>query len=109
MSLKRFATRRDATEPAILRALAKVGAEYLLLDPFDVLVLFRGALTMLDCKTTKGKPTRNQTVLVERGWPLRFVTTPVAALEAIGALKETTNAVRLSVDEPVVTLRVKGI
>lgn len=87
MSLKRFATRRDATEPAILRALAKVGADYVLLDAFDVLVLFRGRLTMLDCKTAKGRPTRNQQVLVQRGWPLRFVKTEEEALQAIGAME----------------------
>lgn len=87
MSHKQVTTRRDATEPAILRAIAKVGADYLLLDPFDVLVLFRGRLTMLDCKTATGRPTRNQTVLIQRGWPLRFVTTPEAALLAIGAMR----------------------
>jgi len=87
MSLKRHATRRDQTEPAILRALAQVGADYIRLDAFDVLVWFRGALTMLDCKSAKGRRTRNQQVLVDRGWPLRFAKTPEEALRAIGALK----------------------
>ncbi len=86
MSLKRYATRRDATEPEILRALSKVGAEYILLDAFDVLVLFRGQVFMIDCKTKKGRPTRNQDVLVTRGWPLRYAVTAEDALRAIGAI-----------------------
>lgn len=90
MTVKRFATRRDSTEPEILRALYDVGADYILLDPFDVLVLFRGNLTMLDCKSPKGKPTRNQTVLVERGWPLHYVRTAEQALVAIGAIQQVT-------------------
>ena len=84
MSLNRFATRRDATEPAILRTLAQVGADYILLDAFDVLVHFRGALFMLDCKTARGRPTRSQARLVRRGWPLRFVTTPADVLTVLG-------------------------
>lgn len=92
MSLKRYATRRDTSEPAILRALAQVGADYILLDAFDTLVLFRGQLFMLENKTGRGKKgtmrskTRNQEVLIERGWPLRFVSTPEQALAAIGAV-----------------------
>jgi hypothetical protein len=34
--------KRDATESAILQALTRVGAQYVLLQPFDVLVWFRG-------------------------------------------------------------------
>jgi hypothetical protein len=85
MSLKRHATRRDASEPAILRALAKAGADYIRLDAFDVLVLFRGRITMLECKVKGGRKTRNQQVLVERGWPVHFVITAEEALAAIGA------------------------
>lgn len=80
----RRASRRDATEPEILRALSQVGADFILLDPFDVLVLFRGQLVMLDCKTAKGRPTRNQQVLIDRGWPLHFVRTAEEALAVIG-------------------------
>ncbi len=79
--------KRDATEPEILRALARVGADYILLDAFDVLVWFRGRLTMLDCKAEKGRVTRNQQVLIDRGWPLRFAKTPEEALQAIGAIR----------------------
>lgn len=92
MSLTRYATRRDASEPAILRAIWKAGARYILLDPFDVLVLYRGAITMLEVKTPKtkttrrGRMTRNQELLVQEGWPVRFVETPEEALAAIGAI-----------------------
>jgi Holliday junction resolvase len=53
MSLKRYATRRDKTEPAILQALASVGAKYLLLDAVDVLALYKGRVYLLECKTPK--------------------------------------------------------
>lgn len=78
--------RRDRTEPEILRALHKAGADYILLDTFDVLVLFRSGVYLLDCKTAKGKPTRGQQLLIDRGWPLKFVRTPDEALSAIGAI-----------------------
>ena len=85
MSLKRYATRRDQSEPAILRAISAVGADYILLDAFDVLVLFRGQVHMLECKTPKkGRQTVNQKELVRRGWPLHFVSTVDQALAAIG-------------------------
>ena len=88
MSLNRYATRRDESEPEILRALQRVGADYLLLDAFDVLVLFRGSLVMLDCKTPKiGRITKRQKTLVDRGWPVRFVKTADEALQAIGAMR----------------------
>jgi hypothetical protein len=76
--------RRDATEKAILRTLRQVGADYVLLDPFDVLVLFRGRLFMLDCKTAEGRATVRQRDLVARGWPLRFVVTEEETLKALG-------------------------
>ena len=80
----RYAAKRDATEPDILRALHAAGADYILLEPFDVLVLFRGRLIMLDCKTGRGRATRNQAGLLDRGWPLVFVRSPEDALRAIG-------------------------
>jgi hypothetical protein len=76
--------KRDATEQAILRTLRQVGADYVLLDPFDVLVLHRGRLYMLDCKTPAGVPTERQKDLILRGWPLRYVITPDDALKVLG-------------------------
>jgi len=85
VSLHRYNPRRDRTEPAILQALHRVGARYLTCDPFDVLVLFRGAVFMLECKTEKGRPTRTQELLLAEGWPVVVVRTPAEALRAIGA------------------------
>ena len=76
--------KRDATEAVILRTLRQVGADYVLLDPFDVLVWFRGQLFMLDCKTATGRATKHQRELIARGWPLRFVVTEAETLKAIG-------------------------
>jgi hypothetical protein len=87
MSLTRWGTRRDRSEPAIRKALWQAGAKFLLLDPFDLLVLFRGKVFLLECKTGKGKATRGQELLVEDGWPVIFVKTPEEALQAIGALE----------------------
>lgn len=87
MSLTRWGTRRDQSEPAIRKALGRVGARFLLLDPFDLLVLFRGKVYLLECKTGKGKSTRCQDLLVQDGWPVIFVTTPEQALKAIGAME----------------------
>lgn len=87
MGLNSYRTRRDATEPEIRRALSDVGATWMMLDPFDLLVLYRGKVTMLECKTKKGKPTESQELLVRNGWPLVYVRTPEEALQAIGAMR----------------------
>ena len=84
----RYAAKRDQSEKSILQALAIVGADYILLDAFDVLVWYQGRIVLLECKTPKkGRKTVSQKNLVERGWPLHFVTTPEQALKAIGAMK----------------------
>ena len=80
-----LAAKRDATEHAILDALSDVGAQYLLLTAIDVLVLFRGKLMLLECKSPGGRRTETQDDLVSRGWPVRFVETPAEAWRAIGA------------------------
>lgn len=87
MSLKRWNARRDATEPAIKQALDQIGAQHLSLDTFDLLVLFRGRLFMLDAKTRQGRPTKTQETLIALGWPLTYVETPDDALKAIGAVR----------------------
>lgn len=95
MSLRRFAAKRDVTEPGICLALKQAGADYILLDKFDLLVLYRGQLYMLDAKTPRGKgpkgsqgrTTSAQDDLLKRGWPLRMVVDEMAALKAIGAVR----------------------
>ena len=87
MSLKRYAAKRDQSEKAILQALKQVGADYLLLDKFDALVFYKGQLTMLEVKTGKGRITKSQQELADRGWPVQFVRDVDSALKAIGAMK----------------------
>ncbi len=86
MSLNRYNARRDANEPAVVKALQQVGAQVIRLDDWDLLVLYRRRLFMLDVKMPSGKPTLTQERLLRDGWPLTFVETPDAALRAIGAI-----------------------
>jgi len=79
--------RRDRSERPIVQALRHAGAKVILLDKFDMLVLYRDRLTMLDAKTGKGKATAAQDALIAEGWPLRYVADVDAALQAIGAVR----------------------
>lgn len=86
MSLNRWNARRDANERPIVRALRQAGAQVLLLDDFDLLVLYRKRLSMLDAKTAHGRTTSAQDALIAAGWPLQLVEDEIAALRAIGAI-----------------------
>ena len=86
MGLSRWGTRRDGNEGEVMRAIAKVGALYIILDAFDLLVLFRGRTYMMEVKTRTGKLTDSQKELLNRGWPLHVVRSPEEALKVIGAL-----------------------
>jgi hypothetical protein len=57
------------------------------LDLFDLLVLYRGKLFMLDAKTGKGRATPVQARLSQQGWPLAYVKSEIEALRAIGAVQ----------------------
>lgn len=83
----RRAAKRDTTEPAIVAALLQVGASVLRLDAFDLLVLYRSHLFMLDAKSPGGRQTASQQRLIAGGWPLTFVETPIGALRCIGAIR----------------------
>ena len=87
MSLKRWNAKRDANEPQILAALRKAGAEVLVLDVIDALVLYRGRVFLLDIKSATGRPTALQQGLVAAGWPLAFVRDELSALKCIGAIR----------------------
>jgi hypothetical protein len=76
--------KRDAAEPAIVQALRQAGCRVLLLDKFDMLVLYRGAVFMLDAKTGKGKATEAQDALIREGWPLTLVSDVEGAYRAVG-------------------------
>lgn len=79
--------KRDRSERPIIQALRQVGCQVLPLDKFDLLVLYRNQLFMLDAKTGKGKPTEAQDALVREGWPLVFVATVEEAFAAVGIEK----------------------
>lgn len=87
MSLKRWNARRDKNEKPIVRALKQAGAQVMRLDAFDLLVLYRGKLFMLDPKTAKGRTTSAQDELTAEGWPLCYVKDEIEALRAIGAIR----------------------
>lgn len=87
MSLKRWNPRRDQNERAIVQALERAGAQVLRLDVFDLLVLYRGRLFMLDAKMPTGRPTKAQDALTAAGWPLAYVEDELSALRQIGALR----------------------
>lgn len=88
MSLHRWNAKRDATEPGIVKALRKAGSEIIRLDAFDLLVLYRRQLFMLDAKSPGGQATLAQEKLIAAGWPLHYVTDELAALRVIGAIRE---------------------
>ena len=93
MTLNRYATRRDTSEPAIIEALERVGAQVWPLDyPVDLLVRFRERWHLLECKTRYGKATKGRkdkrqaaqwNFIETTGTPV--VTTPMEALQAVGA------------------------
>ena len=90
MSLARFAKKRDKAERPIISALEAVGAEVWVLDtPVDLLTLFRGVWMPLEVKTGKYRKRKEQAAqseTIERA-KIPVVTTPLEALEAMGAVK----------------------
>ena len=91
-----YGARRDENEPEIVKALRAIGCEVEQLDLFDLLVLFRGHVHLLEVKMPLGPrggqkdkmPTEKQQELMDKGWPLKVVRSPNEALRAIGAIKE---------------------
>lgn len=93
MSINRFAKKRDKSEPAIIQALERVGAEIWVLDyPVDLLCRFRSQWFLLEVKTPYGKAGKARTdrrqeaqnnFVASTNTPI--ITTPMEALQAIGA------------------------
>ncbi len=82
------ARRRDANEAAIVQALRAIGAKVRQISAPgvpDLLVLYRGQVTLIECKTKLGSATLAQELLSAEGWPVVVVRTPEAALQAIQA------------------------
>lgn len=92
MSIKRWATRKDAVQKDIIAALEAAGCEVWVIEqPIDLLTLYRGRWMPMECKTPQknGKPRKrtdqaDQTELLQRT-AIPVVTTPIEALRAIGA------------------------
>lgn len=84
MSIKRWNTKRDSTEAAIVNALRLGGCHILRLDSFDLLVLRGCHLYALEIKSEKGRLKPSQKALISEGWPLHIVRTPEEALKAVG-------------------------
>jgi hypothetical protein len=93
MSIKRWATRKDAAQKDIIAALEAVKCEVWVMEqPVDLLTFYRGRWLPLECKTPQknGKARRRadqteQTELIQRT-AIPVVTTPLEALRAIGAV-----------------------
>jgi hypothetical protein len=96
----RRAAKRDHSERDIRDALDAVGAQWLLLCAFDLLVCFRGQLFMLEVKTGKGHTTWLQDRLLARGWPLHIVRTPAEALHVIGAVPMSASESLIANEQP---------
>lgn len=82
------ARKRDTTEAQIVRALQQIGAAVIKLsEPGapDLLVLWRGKLSLLEAKSWRGGATAAQVKRSREGWPVLTVRSSLEALEAIGA------------------------
>lgn len=80
----RRAKKRDTIEADIFEALVLCGCQVLRLDQFDLLVLRRGRITMLEVKTGNAPMTKSQKMLLAEGWPLKIVRSVPDALAAVG-------------------------
>ena len=92
MTLNRYATKRDTSEPEIVAALELVGAIVWKMDrPFDLLVGWCGRLYMLEAKTGKAALNNDQVRELKRcqsaGLPVAVVRSASDALAAIGAVR----------------------
>jgi hypothetical protein len=92
MSLSRRNPRRDANEPAIVKALEKVGALVKRISAAgvaDLLVLYKGRIFLLEVKMPKtGRMTPAQQETTAEGWPVTVVRDEYDALTAIGLLQD---------------------
>jgi hypothetical protein len=87
MSLRRYAAKRDFSEPEIVKALEEVGAKVYRKLPIDLLVYFRGRFHCLEVKTP-GEPKHSSkrckdqdAFIAETGTPI--VKTPEEAIVAL--------------------------
>jgi hypothetical protein len=61
VTLRNYANKRDAAEPAIVKALQAAGCSVVRMDkPVDLLIGYRGCTYLCEVKTGKGKYTEDQ-------------------------------------------------
>jgi hypothetical protein len=90
VSLKSWSAKRDGNEKPIVAALRKAGASVIRLsEPGapDLLVLFRGKLSLLEIKMPRKGLNSLQEAFSREGWPVCIARTEIEALRAIGALR----------------------
>lgn len=86
----RYAAKIDLTQPEIVDAYRSVGAQVIhIRNPFDLLVLHRGKLFMVDPKTPRSakgtiRKKKSQQQLEDAGWPLHYPRSVGEALAIIG-------------------------
>ncbi len=81
--------KRDANEPAIVKALEQAGALVMRLNGEgvpDLAVCRRGKVSLLEVKGAAGRATLAQERTLFEGWPVTTVRTIEDALRAIGAV-----------------------
>ena len=73
----RRAARIDTTAHALVTRARAFGADVLILNSVvDALIWWRGRWYVVDFKSKGGKPTKAQSLLVQRGCRIDFVSTP---------------------------------
>lgn len=67
----RTRAKRDQSEQVLAAYARARGMKVLRLDAFDLLVLYKGVLLMVEAKTGRGRYTDRQQKLLDDGWPLQ--------------------------------------
>lgn len=81
----RRAARVDETQPAIVQALRSIGAGVRYIkEPLDLVVAWRGATCLVECKSPGGKLKPTQKAFIAT-WPgkVHVVETPMEAVAAV--------------------------
>lgn len=83
--LRRYRNKRDASEASIVAALEGMGCHCYRMDkPVDLLVFIprTGDLLLVECKTGKGKLTKEQEAFKTR-WPVSIIRSADEAIELV--------------------------
>ncbi len=85
MTLNRYAKKRDANEPDVIKALQAIGCTVQQLDrPVDLAVLFRGIVKFIEVKNPEGRNKEEESQIeFFKIWPGGFARTPEEAIELV--------------------------